>query len=341
MKTPSLKKDTKKGLEKIRKNGGFHYFRNSRRIVKYGFLGFARNVWLTIASILVTTITLFILFLTGVVTIVLNDTATAMRDKIDITIYLQPGTTDEELARLEEIISADSNVKSVETSSSEDEYELFLSEYADDEDIMSIVADDGDDDMRDAIIANMQATMRVKVYNVENLESVRDTVENDVEFSRFVDTSKEPTYDASRAEIARIVNWANIAKNAGIVLSAVFVFISILIVFNTIRMSIFSRREEIHMMKLVGADKNFIRGPFTIEAEISGVISGMLAAFAGYGAFKFLSVRLEDWGIDVSTISNILDSNWSVLVLAAFAFLGAFIGAISARLATKKYLHKS
>ena len=150
-----------------------------------------------------------------------------------------------------------------------------------------------------------------------------------------------PTYDVNRAEIATITSWARIARTGGMILAAVFLVISILIIFSTIRMAIFSRREEIYMMKLVGADKSFIRGPFLIEAEICGIIAGLIAATSSYFGFKFLSPKLANYGINVDSINELLDSNKLLLVYLAFVLAGMLIGKISARLAVSRYLHKT
>lgn len=106
-------------------------------------------------------------------------------------------------------------------------------------------------------------------------------------------------------------------------------------------MAIFSRREEIYMMNLVGADKGFIRGPFLVEAEICGIIAGIVAGVVSYAGFKVLSPKLTSYGIDVSQINDVLESNQLVLVFLAFILVGALIGRISARLAVHKYLKKT
>ena len=95
------------------------------------------------------------------------------------------------------------------------------------------------------------------------------------------------------------------------------------------------------MMKLVGADKRFIRGPFLVEAEICGMIAGVVAATVSYFGFGFLSPKLAGYGIDVSSIDDVLQSNKLILVYLAFIVAGILIGRISARLAVQKYLHKS
>ena len=336
-KEKKLKKISKKSLKTMQKTHKRHVVREKARIAKYGAKGFGRNIWLSTAATVVMAITLIILFVTIVASVILTNTAEMMKDKIDITIYFKPTTTQEDLDKLSEAIKQDPNIKNVETSTSAEEYEKFLAENTESDEILNIL----DDEMTAMMIAKMQATMRLKVYDVDNIDSIKETVEKSELFRNYTDKEKAPTYDVNRAEIATITSWARIARTGGIILAAVFLVISILIIFSTIRMAIFSRREEIYMMKLVGADKSFIRGPFLIEAEICGMIAGLVAGTISYFGFKILSPKLVNYGIDVNSINNVLESNQLILVFLVFILAGMLIGRISARLAVSRYLHKT
>lgn len=332
-----LKKATKKGLRTMRRTHSRHPLREEGRIIKYGTKGFGRNIWLSSAATIVMAITLIILFVTVVASVILTNTANMMRDKIDITIYLKPNTSKEILEELNGTMSSDSNVKSVVVSTSEEEYEKFLVENAESEEIINVL----DDDMKALMISKMQATMRIKVYDVDNLDSIKNIVENDEKFQKYIDKDMAPTYDVNQVEIATITSWARIARTGGLILAVVFLVISILIIFSTIRMAIFSRREEIYMMKLVGADKRFIRGPFLVEAEICGIIAGLIAATVSYFGFMFLAPKLSGYGINVDEILALLESNKLILVYLVFVGIGIVIGRVSADLAVSKYLHKA
>lgn len=336
-KQKKLKKSSKKNLRTMQKNRKKHVVRSSARILKYGTKGFSRNIWLSTAATVVMSITLIILFVTVVASVILTNTAEMMKDKIDITIYFKPNTTEEKLGELTEIIKKDPNIKSVETSTSEEEYKKFLEENKSSDDIINVL----DDDLEKMMIDKMQATMRIKVYDVDNLDSVKKIVEEDETFSQFTDKEKAPTYDVNRVEIATITSWARIARTGGVILAVVFLVISILIIFSTIRMAIFSRREEIYMMKLVGAEKGFIRGPFLIEAEICGVIAGIVAGTVSYFGFRFMTPRLMNYGISVDQITKVMESNQLILVFIAFIVMGVIIGRVSAWLAVSKYLNKT
>lgn len=337
----STKKQTKKYLRTLTKDGGSK-LRSTRRVFKYGTISFFRNIWLSIASTLVMVITLLILSATVFSSVLLSETATTIKDKIDITVFLKPGTSEDTLKELENLLSKNENIKQEtivsNTSEKEVELELETQKYAELLEIMN----DEDLGLKEETIANMPATIRFKVFDPDDLDSVKQLVEKNELFAENLneDEDYQPTYDMNQAEIATITSWANIAKNGGFILGAVFLTISVLIIFNTVRMAIFSRREEIYMMKLVGADRSFIRGPFLIEAQLCGFISGLVSATLSYFGFKSITPVLESYEIDLSTFSNVFDTSWLVVFFAAMILLGIIIGSVSARLALKKYLRK-
>lgn len=331
------RKATKNNLKTMSKTTKAHRLRTARRIAKYGTISFTRNVWLSIAATLVMTITLIILSVTVAASVVLSHTAESMRDKIDITVFFRPNTSQRKLDEMAEIMRKDKNVKSVVVADSKTEYERFVKENAEDKEILNAI---NDKSMEKILLDSMQATMRIKAVDTNNLDSIKSIVETNAVFERYLDEDKAPTYDANHTEIETITSWTNVAKNGGITLSVVFLVISILVIFNTVRMAIFSRREEIYMMKLIGANTNFIRGPFLIEAEMCGVISGMVASAVCYFGFSFLAPKLASYDINVGTIMDLINSQWLVVAFGVLILVGMTIGFFSARLAIRKYLHK-
>lgn len=326
---------TKEHLKKLEKNSSASKLRSTGRIMKYGAVSFTRNVWLSIAATLVMTVTLVILMVTVLASLILTATAKTMQEKIDISIYFTPETSQETMEEMAVMMRQTENVQNVEVTDSAAEYQIFLEDRKDNEELLSALEDQA---MHELMLNTMHPTMRVKVYDSNDLSSVRNLVESSEIFQSHLDPEEDPTYDVNQAEIATINSWANIAKNGGLILGAVFLVISILVIFNTIRMAIFSRREEIYMMRLVGADGSFIRGPFLVEAQICGIISGIFASTIGYFGFHFLAPKLANYGIDVSAVSEILESNMLIIVFLVMCGIGLLIGTISARLAMQKYL---
>lgn len=334
----SLRQKQKDNIRTLVENSSVSKVRSAGRVVKYGAASFKRNVWLSIAATLVMTITLLILLITIGASLVLSATADAMREKIDITLYFRPGTDIETLNEIAEIIKGDDNIRSIEVSDSANEFQIYLEENKDNADLMDVLQDPT---MSEIMLNTMQSVMRIKVYDPDQLETLKSLVQHSEFIQTNIDPEKEQSYDENRDAIATISSWANLAKNGGIILGAIFLVISILMIFNTIRMAIFSRREEIYMMKLVGADTSFIRGPFLVEAEISGVVSGVLASTAAYAIFRLLAPWLIAKNIDIATVDLYMNTGRLVIVYLATIAIGIIIGDISARLAMQKYLKQA
>lgn len=326
-------------LKTMSKNSRGNLMRNNLRILKYGVIGYGRNIWLSITSTFVMTLTLILLFVTVIASIILSSTADRMRDKIDITIFFKPGTETSVLQEMANIIKKDTNVKSAEYSTSEQEYAKFTEETKKAGDV-ALLATLNDDDMKELMLKSMQSTLRVKVYNADRLDNIKDIVNTDTTFRDNIDPKKEPTYNTNDTAIETIASWANIAKTGGFALSGIFLIISILVIFNTIRMAIYSRSEEIYMEKLVGADNHFVRGPFLVEAMISGILAGIFSTILGFIFFGFAAPKLASYDIDVSEISRYIYSPSMGLIALTLIGLGLIIAFASSRLAVSKYLKR-
>lgn len=333
------KNNTLDRLKTMSKNSRGNLMRNNLRILKYGVIGYGRNIWLSITSTFVMTLTLILLFVTIIASIILSSTADRMRDKIDITIFFRPGTEVSTLQEMTDIIKKDSNVKSTEYSTSEQEYEKFVEETKKTGDV-ALLATLNDDEMKEVMLKSMQSTIRVKVYNADRLDNIKDIVNMNATFRENIDTKKEPTYNTNDTAIETIASWSNIAKTGGFALSGIFLIISILVIFNTIRMAIYSRSEEIYMEKLVGADNHFVRGPFLVEAMISGILAGIFSTIIGFLLFGFAAPKLTSYDIDISEISKVIYSPKMCLIALSLISLGIIIAFSSSRLAVSKYLKR-
>lgn len=333
------KQNSTSRLKTMLKNSNRHNMRNLSRIFKYGVIGFMRNIWLSITATIVTTLTLVLLFATIVAGSVLSATADNMREKIDISIFFQPGTEKKNLISMANTMKKDQNVKSVNISTSEEEFQKLKQEYieSDNQKLLTTIELVGES----TFIKKQPAAMRIKVYNTNDLSSIKAIVNTNSEFKEYLHKTEDPTYDANSSAISTISSWANIATQGGTALCILFLVISTLVIFNTIRMAIYSRSEEIYMMKLVGADNSFIRGPFMIEAMLSGIFAGLLAGTINLIGYQLLTPKLKSYEISVGAVDAFLaDSKNIFLVFFTLISVGIVITFISSRLAIHKYLKR-
>lgn len=299
------------------------------RMVTYGVNNFSRNAWLTVAATAVMTITLLVIFMTIAAQNVLNDSVAALSDKVEMSIYLKTDTTEETGKQLVSEVEQLSNTKSAYFVTSEESRKEYAEGQGKDPEVLEA--------LNQAANKN-SAVLRIALYDINDISQLDDFTENNEPLQPHLDPGREPSFLGDRREsIKTIGSWASFASKVGLAASAVFVVISTLIVFNTIRMAIYNRKDEIYMMKLIGANRGFIRGPFIVEAIVYGVISAAVATGLGVLALYLSADTLLNYGVAVeSTLTIAL--RYTVLVLLGMMILGSVIGVISSLMATHKYL---
>lgn len=300
------------------------------RMLRYGTNNFTRNAWLTTAATAVMTITLVIVFSTLVARTMLNDTVTQLRQNINMSIFLKNDVSPSAVKYMSNRLAADENVKQVTFVSSEEGRKRYIAENLDPNDLEGLKT------LAESEVI-FPAKFDINVENPDKLDKIETLLEKDTDFKANLFSGAKQLDGDKRSAIKTISGWAETADKVGILATALFVAISVLIVFNTIRMAIFNRRDEIEMMKLIGADKGFIRGPFVVEAVMYGFIAALLATGLGYFGLNALKDRIADYGIAVNDLAHTL-MIFLPLVLLGMITLGAIIGVVSSRLAVRRYL---
>ena len=309
--------------------------RNKRRFVtfirmcRYGVNNFSRNAWLTIAATAVMTITLLIVFSTLAARNVLVDTVAQISSKVDMSIYLKTDTTEKIADTIKSDLEKLTTVKSVRYVSASEARAENAAKNKNNQAILNAI--------NEATNRN-PAVMRIALTDINDTSQLDEYVKNNDELKPHLDPDRPPSFSGSRREaIKSIAQWVGFAEKIGIGATILFVTISSLIVFNTIRMAIFNRKEEIQMMKLIGADRNFIRGPFLVEASVYGFIAAILATVAGVSILY--AVKEPLLGNDIAIQSTIDIATFYIgFVLLGMIALGVLIGVISSLLATRRYL---
>lgn len=300
------------------------------RMCRYGINNFTRNAWLTIAATAVMAITLLVILMTLVARNVLVDTVAEIQKKVDMSIYVKTDIRPVDVNKIQQNLEKLSTVKEVKYVSPEQARQDFATTHKKDGSTLEALNE---------ATQVLPGTFRVVLKDINKTEELQSFVENDETYKKNVAPNREPSFAGERrAAIQEIGGWVAFAEKAGLVASAIFVIISSLIVFNTIRMAIFNRKDEIQMMKLIGADRNFIRGPFVVEAIVYGFIAAVIATVLGVGVLYLASDTLTEKGIIVGGTIDFL-TMYIGFVLLGMILLGALIGIISSLLATRRYLH--
>ncbi len=299
------------------------------RMCRYGVNNFTRNAWPTVAATAVMTLTLLVVFTTVVAQNVLADTAAQVGKRIDRSIYLKTGTTEKEAGNIMSDLRGLSNVESVTFVSTEEGRAEFAEKNK---------SSAGTLDALNQAINKIPATIRITLKNVNDTSQLVTYVKTSSELKKYIEPSRQPTFMSERKSATdTIATWTRTAQQLGIGASVLFTSISMLIIFNTIRMAIFNRKEEIQMMKLIGADRSFIRGPFVVEAIVYGFIAAIIATALGIGLLYGMRDKLASWGVAIGpTLDYIL--MYIGFVLLGMIALGGLVGTISSLMATRRYL---
>lgn len=303
----------------------FHTF---TRIASYGAKNIFRNLWLSIAAIAVMFVALTIVLTTVVLNVTANNAIGELSKNLKVSIYLKDGITDEQRAGLERSVVTADFVEGVEYVSKEEAQQRFTESFKNDEQLLEGLSLIGQN--------TLPASLEVSVKDLDRLKDV-EAIANQEQFKDTVDSITLGRTDARRT-IDRAASAQQFITTGSIFAAAVFTVISILIIFNTIRIAIYTRNEEIRNMKLIGATPGFIRGPFLVETSLYGIIAGILSVCVVYSLIISIGSKIASQAEFSETYEFFTDPTNIVIVFVATVALGILVGIFSSALAMEKYL---
>lgn len=306
-----------------------HWLITQGRIVKTGMQNFVRNATLAIAAIAVMVITLTIILFSFITNATFSNTVQQITDKIDISVYLKDDVTAERRTQLLNDIKQLPNTKAVAYISKDDALAAYKEQNKDNPDLLAAISQTDNP---------LPAIINIKPVDPNKIEDIRAYLEKpDIKALQ----SDETSYSGERKEaIDKISAATRFFRQAGLIGVAVFAVVSMLIIFNTIRMAIFNRRDELTIMRLLGASSWYIRGPFVVETIIYGVVSAVLSVLllntvfaVSAAAFNANSLGL----LDIAYADQYFRDHL-LLIIGGQLAIGIFIGAASSLIATRRYL---
>ncbi|MBL8031824.1 MAG: FtsX-like permease family protein [Candidatus Doudnabacteria bacterium] len=274
-------------------------------------------------------ITLTIILFSIIVNATFSNTVQQITEKIDVSVYLKDSVTDDQAKEFVRDIEKQSNVDSVIYLNKQAALRAFIAQNANNQKLLQAVSETDNP---------LPATIKIKPRDLNKLDQIRSYVTQ----PRWQKLQSDPVSDNGerRQTIDKITHATNILREAGIVAVAVFALISVLIIFNTIQMAIFNRRDELQIMRLLGASTGYIRGPFVVETVIYGVISAIISILLINALFITASSSLQATSLgllDISYSQQFFEEYYWRLLLMQLA-LGILIGAASSVIATQRYL---
>jgi cell division transport system permease protein len=300
-----------------------------KRVLRSGFIGFWRNAFVSVAAIFVMTVALFVVGSTMLLDKLLTVSLDHIQDKVDINVYFVLDAQQPDIDALKGSLEALPDVEEVTYTSREDALARFTELHKNDETIMQGLEELGDNPLG--------ASLSIRAKETSQYEGIAQFL-ND---RQAAEDPQHPLIDEvnfvkNKEAIDKLTNITHAVERSTFIAMIVLVSASILITFNTIRLAIYTSREEISVMRLVGASNAFIRGPFMLQGIMYGVASGVLALLIIYPLVLWIGPETETF----------FQFNLFTYFVADFPRIfgilvgsGVVLGIVSSLWAVTRYLH--
>jgi cell division transport system permease protein len=300
------------------------------RIFNTGLINFVRNISLAIAAMAVMVVTLTIVLFSLITNATFKNTIAQITNKINVSVYLNDTTTDKQAKALTSDVSKLPAVNKVEYLNKQQAFQAYIEQNKSNTNLVTAATQAGNP---------IPATIHVFPKDLNEIQGIKDFLTKP-QYQK-LQTTDSPSYNGDRKKaIDNITHATNVLRKIGVVTVIVFAVICALIIFNTIQMAIFNRRDEITIMRLLGASTNYIRGPFIVESAIYGLLSGVLSVLIINSAFIASSSALQASSLgllDINYANQYFDDHFVALLTLQIA-IGIIIGTVSSVIATRRYL---
>jgi cell division transport system permease protein len=304
-------------------------FTNTRRIVKAGFINFWRNAVVSLSAIFVMTVALFVVGSTILSSVFLESSLEQIKNKVDINIYFNPDAGEPDIFVMKRGLEAMPEVASVEYISRDQAIENFKARH--DNDYLITQA------LEELVDNPLGAILNIKAKDTSQYEAIAKHIKAEQDDAGpNANLIYNVNYGKNKIVIDKLTAITKGVERVSLAVLLILIVIAVVITFNTIRLAIYVSREEIAIMRLVGANNVFVRGPFIIEGMMYGMVASVVATAFFYPATLWLKGATEDFygGIDLFYY-YIEHLNQIFLVLL---LVGVALGALSSFLAVRRYL---
>lgn len=295
-----------------------------RRIIRFGWLNFWREGGLSVATVFVLTVTISLISFLFVSQGAVKHLIGQIQDKIDISIYIEPDVSQEEIFEAQERLGQLPEIKSVTYSSPDEVLEEFRKRHSGDPTILESL---------EAVGSNpFYASLNIRAKSPDQYAAILSALDNPF----FGSIVKEVDYFQKKTVIDKLSDFIANINTIGFFLAVALGVVAVLVAFNTIRVAIYDSSKEISIMRMVGAPNRFIRGPFIVQ----GVLAGIIAAFISC-LILFLSTYFTAPRIEVLTNGFNIFSWWTSrfgVVMLIQLFSGIGLSVLCSLIAIRRYL---
>jgi len=304
------------------------FFLEFTRVIKFAWQSFFRNIWLSVVTVIIVTLSLFSISFLLMINILTQHVLDVVKDRTQVYIDLTSQATGEQAQALVAELQKLPAIKESQFITPEQTLENFKQRHQDD----PVMAQS----LNSLSVNPFTGSIMIKVNQIDDFPVILAELSK-ADYAPFLEIEDQEFVD-SKLLIERISEYSRKVQNTLLAVCLLFSLISILVVFNTIQIGIYTHREEIGIMKLVGASNSFIRFPFLIEGFLYSLIGVILLTLLLYPFLILVQPYLDGFFMEYS-INLITALNQNFFKVIGTELLIAFIiTAGSSYLATRKYL---
>lgn len=298
------------------------------RIIKFALQGFFRNFWLSLVTITMMFLSIFSVTLLLGIDYLKQATLKGVEQKVDILVSLKPNVSKENLDSLYDDLKYLPEVKKVTIITPEDNKRLFQERNAESSVLKAL-------DVFNENENPFNYNLAVNAYDLNQYQKILDFIQQE-KYAPLIEGSAFHNYEQFITQINKIADSVN---RYSWYLIGIFILISSIVIFNTIRMSIYTRKDEIMIIKLVGASNWFVQLPFIIESLLYALLALALVILVVFTLANFLQPSLNVYyqGSDVINITSYFQTKFWLIFGGQFLAL-AFLNVASTLFAVRKYL---
>ncbi len=299
-------------------------FTTLTRVIKSGLINFWRNGWLSTATVLIITIALITWTSVFLLNVVLTSVLDVLAEKVDVSVYFNLDTKEPDILALKSKLEGLKEVASVEYVSTDQALEIFKNRHTNDDVLLKSIQELGGNPL--------EASLNILAKDSAQYATIASFLNQD----QFKNIIGNVNYTENKVVIDRLNNIIRVLRESGLMAGLILAFIAFLVAFNTVRLAIYSSREEITVMKLVGASNWFVRGPFIIEGVLHGMIASAFSFMVIIPGIGFVGPKLLNFLPEINLMNYIGNNFWSLLFFQTLG--GIILGVFSSWVAIRKYL---
>jgi cell division transport system permease protein len=304
---------------------------NVKRILKAGGQNFSRNTFVSLSAVLIMAITLIVFSTMLFMSALLNQSLVEIQKKVDVNVYFLTTTDEISVLRVKSELEKLPEIQTIEYVSREQALENFKYRHRNEPDITEALFELEDNPLG--------AILNIKAKESQQYEGIATYLSTNYPVGQPDSVIEDVNFNANKAIIDKLTDFIAAGQKLGGVITILFIFLSIIITFNTIRLAMYISRDEIKVMRLVGATSSYISGPFIVTGILYGIVSSIVTLIILYPLTWWagpITARFFN-GINVSEYYL---SHFLQFFLIIF-FSAVLIGAISSFIAVKKYLKEA